>query len=340
MLTDRGRRDSNYGRLADWQWERLTSFSDTFTCYSAAIATWTAASDARWPAVVNPGLCLTLTSRPDGIFGFAYFRPTLRAELDLERTGSDEPDQAIDGVLRELSRTGRVIVAGDGFRLPWHVAYERRHAPHWYVLQEAREGFEVFDAFTARNDLGMQTVTRRPVSRAELPQLLMALPEDDTIFRLREVFAFGDEAAPLRWHRYQWFVHGGVDKGREPSGPAGPDAVRRLAAHFRDRGQELAAYGQADDIWSIARHRSFLCRVTEEAVLGSPETGLADWLDVHARPLATRWSHVAPLLLQATLSLESGRQASMSVADTLDELAEREAAARASFPGDRVAVPT
>jgi hypothetical protein len=339
MLTETGRRGSRYGRLTEEQWERVTSFSETFTCYSAAIASWTAAADAGWPAVVNPGLCLTLTSGPDGIFGFAYFRPALRAELGLERTGSDEPDRAVDGVLAELSRTGRVIVAGDGFRLPWHVAYERRHAPHWYVLQESREGLEVFDAFTARNDLGMQSVTRRPVCRAELPQLLLALPEDDTILRLREVFAFGDEAAPSRWYRYQWFVHHGVEKGREPSGPAGPDALRRLAAHFRDQGQELAAYRQADDIWSIARHRSFLCRVIEEAALGSPDGGLAEWLDMHARPLATRWSHVAPLLLQATLALQSGRQASTSVADTLEELAEREAAAAASFPDDRVSLP-
>jgi hypothetical protein len=48
---------------------------------------------------------------------------------------------------------------------------------------------------------------------------------------------------------------------------------------------------------------------------------------------------VAPLLLQATLALQSGRQASTSVADTLEELAEREAAAAASFPDDRVSLP-
>lgn len=319
------------------RWEHVLSFSDTFTCYSAAIAVWTAAADEAWPAIVNPGLHLTVTDTSNGIFGFAHLPPTLRADLGLMRTGTADPQEAVEGVLAEITRTGRTIVAGDGFRLPWQAGYERRHAPHWYVLQEAPEGLEVLDPFTALNDLGQQAVTRRPVPQDDLPQLLLALPQEDPVFRLREVFAFGDDTTPSQWHQHQWFVHGAVDDIRKPAGAEGPEAVRRLAAHFRERGQDIDAYRQADDIWSIARHRSFLCRVVEETMLVREDDVIADWLEVHATPLAKRWGHVSPLLMQATLTLESGRPASTSVADTLDELAERETAAAAAFPGDRTA---
>lgn len=316
------------------RWERVTSYGDAFTCYSAAMATWAAAAVEEWPAIVNPGLSLTVTDAVDGIFGFAYFPPSLRAELGLLRAGADNAAEAIDGVLGEIAQSGRVIVAGDGFRLPWHVAFERRHVPHWYVLQEAPEGLAMFDAFTARNALGMQNVTRQVVSRDCLPQLLLALPKDDPIFRLREVLAFGDDTTPLPWHAYQWFVHGKVDAVRKPEGADGPEGLIRLAAHFRDRGQDLGAYGQADDIWSIGRHRAFLCRLVQENVVAREDGELARWLEQHVAPLAKRWSHVAPLLMQATLALESGRPASTSVADVLEELAEREEAAAQVFPGD------
>ncbi len=320
-------------RLTPERWQRVTSYSDTFTCYSAAMATWAAAANDEWPELINPGFALTVTDSEDGIFGFAYFRPSLRADLGLVRAGADDPADAVDGVLGELARSGRAIVAGDGFHLPWHVAFERRHAPHWYVLAEDPEGPVMFDAFAARNELGLQEVTSEPVSPDSLPRLLRALPQEDPVLRLREVLAFGDDTAPLPWHAYQWFVHGAVDGVRKPEGADGPNGLLRLAAHFRDRGQDPAAYGQADDIWSIGRHRAFLCRLVEEIAAERGDGGLAGWLEEHGTPLAKRWGHVAPLLMQATLALRSGRPASTSVPDVLEELAGREEAAAETFPG-------
>ena len=51
-------------------------------------------------------------------------------------------------MLDESARSGRVIVAGDGFNLPWHVAHGRRHVPHWFVLAATGERPEVVDPFT------------------------------------------------------------------------------------------------------------------------------------------------------------------------------------------------
>ena len=310
-------------------WEQLTSFSDTYTCYSAAVATWVAADDDQWPTVVNPGLWLSLADADDGLFGFGHFPPGLRAKLGLLRRGSLDPDarQAVEAVRTEIRRSGRVIVAGDGFNLPWHVAFDRSHVPHWFVLVEGPQGLAVTDPFACRNELGVQTAHTGPVEQALLSRVLLALPGDDPVHRLRESVALGD-VSDISNHRYQWFVHGEAGNLQAPIGLVGPDAVLRLSRHFRERGQDLAAYAQTDDIWSIARHRAFLCRYAEMLADGDADA----WLAEHGLPLAKHWSHMAPLLMQATLALGAGRTASSSVPDKLEELAERERAAAAAFP--------
>ncbi len=321
--------------LTDERWGRIGAFSETFTCYSAAMAAWRAAADDSWARVVNPGLWLTVTEPVGGIFGFAYFPPSLRARLGLARRGADDAAAAVEGVLAELGRSGRAIVAGDGFDLPWHVAFERRHVPHWYVLEQSSDDLTMFDAFAARNELGVQEPARRPVSLTDLPRLLHALPEDDPVYRMREVLAFGDDTTPLSWNAFQWFVEETVPKTAAPAGTDGPAGLSLLAKHFRDHGQEPEAYRQADDIWSIGRHRAFLSRLVAEQAESHGDAPLATWVEEHAAPLAKRWGHIAPLLMQATLALGSGRPASSSVSDVLEDLAERERAAADAFPGDR-----
>jgi hypothetical protein len=302
-------------------WPALTDYSEAFTCYSSAVATWVAAADPSWVAAVNPGLWLALTEEEDGLFGFGHFPPGLRAQLGLVRTGSDDAEEAVEAILAELSRSGRVIVAADGFNLPWHVAHGRVHVPHWFVLME---GPEVVDPFACRNELGVQVANRVPVARDALAPLVEALPGDDAVLRLRESLALGD-VTPAAAERFQWLVAADTGATRAPDGPTGPDALRRLARFFREHGQSLDTYRQADDLWSIARHRAFLTRY-------AADSGAAEWVEEHATPLVRRWGHIAPLVMQATLALGAGRTASSSVADTLEELAERETAAAAALP--------
>jgi hypothetical protein len=315
-------------------WPSLTSFSETYTCYSSALAAWAAHDESSWPRVVNPGLWLRLDDAGDGLFGFGHFPPSLRASLGLVRRGEDDGETAVCGILDEIGRSGRVIVAGDGFQLPWHVAFERRHVPHWFVLTAASEGALVVDPFACRNDLGWQEATLRPVAREDLPRLIVSLPHGDPVFVLREALAFGDDAGPLDRSRFQWFARGEVSELRVPEAYVGVDAVRRLAQHFRDQGQSPDAYRQADDLWSIARHRAFLARYASDVVDRRADRPLREWVEEHAAPLAHRWGHVSPLVMQATLALEAGRAASPSLPETLDELARREAAAEEAFPAD------
>src|SRR5437660_9760159 len=317
----------------DPPWAGLTAFSETYTCYSAAVATWIAHERGDWPSVVNTGLALTVVPVGDGLFGFAHFPPRLRAELGLVRTGLDgPPQQLVDAVLAELERSGRVIVAGDGFRLPWHVAHRRRHAPHWYALAGTPDRLEVLDPFACRSELGVQHAMRTPIAREDLASLLVALPGGDPVHEQRERLALGDDWGRWSRGRCRWLVHGEVTNSRAPEGAEGSDGVLVLARHFRERGQDPRAYAQADDIWSIGRHRAFLARHAATVAEQAHDQALGAWVHEHAETLAKRWSHVAPLMMQAALALGAGRAASASVPDALEELAARERAAAQALP--------
>lgn len=313
------------------RWEDVLTCSDCFTCYSAAMATWLAAEDERWRDVLDPGLWLTIVPHGD-VFGFGYWPPQLRARLGLVRAGSDDPAQAVAAVLAEVERSGRAIVAGETYNLPWHLARGRDHLPHWYVLATDDDALVAFDAFEYQTELGMQRPVRQPVAEDELQPILRALPPDDPVLRLREELAFGDDAAPLDWRRYQWFVRQEDVETRSPGGVIGAEAIRLLSAHFVAHAQEPEAYAQADDIWSIARHRAFLLRDATRIASASGDAELAAWIEERLAPLARRWGHIAPLLLQATLALQAGRPASGSVAEVLAELAGLEEAAAAAAP--------
>jgi hypothetical protein len=319
--------------MNDAVWRELTEFSDAFTCYSSAVASWSACERPDWPALLDAGFTLTLLDAGDGLFGFAHLSPQLRAELGLRRTGVPAPGaEAVEGVLAELGRSGRVIVAGDGMRLPWHVAYGKRHVPHWYVLTGTPESLAVHDPFACRNELGSQAATRAPVVRERLETLLVGLPGDDPVFALRERLALGDDCALPQTGGCQWFVKAEPAECRAPQGVAGELALLELARSIRARAHDPHAYDQADDIWSIGRHRAFFVRRTAMLAARASDEALADWLTAHGEPLARRWSQMAPLLMQARLAVGAGRAPSGSVSDTLEELAERERAAAQAFP--------
>ena len=318
----------------DPRWQALLAHSETYTCYSAALAAWAAFELPSWAGIVNSGLALTLVDAADGLFGFVHFPAGLRATLGLARRGADDSEEGTAGIMKELDRHGRVIVAGDGFALPWHVAAGRRHVPHWFVLTGSSSAPVVLDPFACRNDLGRQEATLQPVDPRSLASLAVAHPGDDEVVTLRESFALGDDARPLERRHFQWFERADADI-RAAVGATGPDAISRLARHFREHGDRADAYRQVDDIWSIARHRGFLAQVAADAAARSGGA-LVEWVEAQVEPLAKRWSHMAPLLMQASLAIGAGRQPTGSVAETLDELADREAAADGACPADAV----
>jgi len=312
--------------LLDEGWERLTSFRDAFTCYSSAIAAWVAHDDRTWPQTINAGLWLSVAEHDDGLFGFGHFPPGFGDALRLSVHAADDAIDARAAIAAEIERHGRVIVAADGYNLHWHVAHGRSHVPHWFTILANGQDATIVDPFAFRNELGWQEPVRVPIDVGELDSLILAVPYDDPVFRLREAWALGDGRLPVERHAYRWLSRAEGVRVDAPSTVQGPAAIRQLAKHFSSHGQDLGAYRQADDLWSIGRHRLFLAKVA-----GADPT-LTEWVTAHADPIARRWSHVPPLLMQATLALESGRAASASVPETLEALAELEVTAASTLP--------
>ena len=121
-------------------WEALTDLSETYTCYSSALATWTAVRLPSWRELLDPGLHLGLVEADDLLFGFSHFLLGLAQTLGLVRRSTDAHNEAVEAIVAESKRNHRVIVAGDGFNLPWHVAHARRHVPHWFVVAATGDG--------------------------------------------------------------------------------------------------------------------------------------------------------------------------------------------------------
>jgi hypothetical protein len=316
------------GRTADPAavWEDVAPLGELFTCYSSALAVWAAFGSGDWRSVVNTGLHLRLVEADDRLFGFSHF-PAALDRVGLERRSAEDAGEAVEGILDELATSGRVIVAGDGFNLPWHVAAGRRHVPHWFVIARRDGDAAVVDPFTCRNDLGLQQPCFEGIEESNLPSLAAAVPLDDPVVALREAFALGTDDRPLAATRYRWLRRGGRRDPTAQPGVEGAGALRRLADHFRSHVLHPEAYRQADDLWSVARHRAFFVRVASEG-----DEGLRRFAEEHGSELVRRWGHVSPLLMQATLALAGGRTPTSSLPDTLDELAEREERAAAALP--------
>lgn len=303
-------------------WDELVACSELFTCYSSALSVWTAVDDPVWPATLRTGLHLVVSEEDDGLFGFSLLPPGLGPALGLARRGADDADTAVAAIAGELEARGRVVVTGDGFHLPWHVARGRRHVPHWFTIVAGPDGPELADPFDCRTELGWQRPARQPLALGELAEVAEGLPGDDRVLALREAFALGADDRPLAAHRFGWLAGGQPGAGAPVAGVAGPAALRRLARHFQQHGDRADAYRQADDLWSVARHRAFFAH---QAAIAAEDPASQQWVTEHLAPLAARWGHVAPLLMQARLGVQAGRAPSSSLPDVLLELADREA---------------
>jgi len=220
---------------------------------------------------------MRLTEEADGLFGFAYFPPRRRAELGLVRIGTDDEREALDGVGDELARSGRVIVAGDGFHLPWHVGAGRHTCPTGSCSPRRATGgeLEIADPFACRNELGVQQPTRHAVASGELAGLLPALPGDNP--GPHAARAAGARRRHRRRDRPPLPV---VRRRRGPASSASRTASTgrgrsRPRAPLRERGQDPSAYLQADDIWSIGRHRAFLVRYAQRLAAERGNAALA-----------------------------------------------------------------
>jgi hypothetical protein len=310
----------------------LAAWGEKLTCYTAALAGWLAAEGQTWwRPLLAGGPVLRIEPAGDGLHKFAHHwrapAPSLGLALSVAQSWA-EAGPALDDL---LTRHGRVVIAGDGFRLPWQRAWRRRHVPHWFLLRRTDDGrLRVDDPLTLVNELGRQDSASVVLRREQLPEACRALPPGSVVFSLREAAALGLDD-PVIGPSYRWLspVRVGDSRRLPPQSAelARSDptvtALHDLAAAFAAEGTMPSAYRQVDDLWQALRQRELAtAALAVERVRRPCPADMPDprgWTDAVAA-----WRRLLVLLFHARLAAESGQlggRAAAVVARAFEQLA-------------------
>ena len=239
---------------------RGTVRGDLLSCYTASIAEYMTAAGIDPELAIGTQAYLAIRPAEGGICEFIQFHTPLRGDtpthsLHLRRRHTADPAEARDRITAEIARSGRAIVVGDTFNVPWQVAYQKAHAPHWFVADsltgdvppaagdgaagtalaakgagaaERAGGAEragaahVTDRFEFVNDAGEQQPYGGWVSTGDIASLAAANPDPNPVYALRDLHAFADTDdtrdtdAGIAATGYQWYELAGTPSAAEP----------------------------------------------------------------------------------------------------------------------------
>ena len=299
------------------------AWSATFTCHSGALASWSAWESPTWWRPLAAGGPTLRVVPVGGLFRFEHsVVPPVRA-LGLTLAVAAHWDVAWPAMRAELQKRGRVVIAGDAFRLPWHRAtYQAHHASRWFLLSQDQNRYIAQDPMAAVNDYGRFDPTTVQLTESELANVCRSVVGMSTVTALREQSSLGVPDAGVD-QRYRWLksvedrTQGDVET-LESAAPS--DGIDQIHVFLAERAGDPAAYRQADDLWHAVRQREFV----SASLTADP------WVDVDPavwEPVLERWRSIPPLLMYARLLAESGRtgHAVSTLLDTLQWLAEAEA---------------
>jgi hypothetical protein len=342
---------------------------DLLSCYTASIAEYLAGVGIDVDLAIGAQAYLAVRPAESGACEFVQFHTPLRGDvpthsLRLARRRADSPEEAAALITAEVARSGRAIVVGDTFNVPWQVAHATSHAPHWFVVDDVRDdaaSVHVTDRFEFINDAGEQRPFQGWLAASDLPALATANPDPNPVFAWRDQHAFADREDPdaVATAGYQWYELDGtpwaaatdaagaapgaaplLDRlaatqaaaGQAPPGArpgdgwtSGPDAVALLAEHFTAHIGDPAVYDNSDDIWVTARNRQLFADTL--SALG-PRLGLEPVTELGIwadANLAQAWAGIPQLLQYNRRSLDRGRTPRPLVADQLRGAAAAEA---------------
>lgn len=335
---------------------------DLLSCYTASIAEYMTGAGIDVDLAIGAQAYLAVRPAESGACEFVQFHTPLRGDvpthsLRLARRRTADPGEATALITAEVARSGRAIVVGDTFNVPWQVAHTKAHAPHWFVVDGVRDdaaSVHVTDRFEFVNDAGEQRPFHGWLAAGDLPSLATANPDPNPVFAWRDQHAFADREDPgaVATAGYQWYVLDGPPRaaapgtallldrlaatqaaaGLAPPGArpgdgwaTGPDAVALLAEHFTAHIAEPAAYDNSDDIWVTARNRQLFADTL--SALGprlglEPVTELGIWAEAN---VAQPWAGIPRLLQYNRRSLDRGRTPRPVVAEQLRGAAAAEA---------------
>ena len=310
---------------------RASVRGDMLNCFTSAIATYLSSYGLDYTLACGLQLYLAMKceEQQDGLAAtfIHHHRPLGEGSplftLHLTRRWSDMRDLAEQHLLQELHQKKHLLAVGDAYNLPWQIHYGRKHAPHWFVVDEIddeRHMVHVRDTFEFIDAHDIQKPFDSWLSSSDLVDLTKVHEHPSSLYLARDLHSLGSkEELPLEaYHGYQWFetvahVEASpitaasikqelIDSYEHMTGArqredlvrqgwlTGFDTVAALPAFFREHLANPRLYEMRDDFWVAGRQRSLFAHALRSAadLINRPALeDLAVWCEATLIPLWT-----------------------------------------------------
>ncbi|HEU4962903.1 MAG TPA: hypothetical protein VFV52_03450 [Bacilli bacterium] len=310
---------------------------EILTCFTSAVATYLSRYEVNYaPAIGLQSYFACKFEGGETLKGtFVHQHRSLNGEsplysLSLCRRWETDREAALAGMRAEWHKSGHLIVVGDAFNLPWLTNHGKKHAAHWFVVEEVDEAgqrFRIRDPFEFADANGTQAAYEGWIPLERLPELAKVHNTPAHPYLARDLFGFGDEEdVPLdAYQGYQWFeatapFQTGVattedlvqelhETLRQMTGQArredllrrgfvlGLEAVAALADQFREHLSNPDLYEMGDDFWVAGRQRQLFAHALRHL---AAQTGAGKWEELAAwveEKLAPLWLGIPRLML-------------------------------------------
>lgn len=307
------------------------------TCFTSALATYFAADglDYTFAFGLQLYLALKIEERDELKSSFIYFHRPLPGDFPLyrlrvKRSMTNDQSCALMALLCEYREQKRLLIPGDAYNLPWHINYRKKHAIHWFVVEEINESqqrIHIHDPFEFVDVYGTQSSYDGWLPLSSLTSLAQVCSNPSYAYLARDFHGLGtDEYIPLEeYHGYQWFEISSEVKPQKISNAyifqelvstyhamagqvrredlsqnnwyMGLEALAVLPELFCNHLTNPALYEMKDDLWGVCRHHQLFAYTLRQIARESGQLSLealANWCEETLIPL---WSSLPRIML-------------------------------------------
>ncbi len=250
-----------------------------------------------------------------------------------------------------------VIVIGDTYALPWLTSYQKKHAPHWFMIthrDQQTRCFYVNDCFEFTDETGTQHPFVGWIQDQQLEQCLRMTVVPTFLQQQRSQWALGThiDTATIRNQEYQWFestasrpnqIDGEslfftllVKTWRQHMGqehcshlPAaewhcGLQGLQFMAEHLSGSRDDPRIYEMRDDIWVMARNRQLFAHVVDKMGKALKNEHLKEYAMWYEQFLIPSWQTLPRIMHYNMQCLQRKRTISSLLSSTLQQVLEQE----------------
>jgi hypothetical protein len=250
-----------------------------------------------------------------------------------------------------------VIVIGDTYALPWLTSYQKKHAPHWFLITNRdthTRRFYVNDCFEFTDETGTQHPFIGWIEDQQLEQCLRMTVVPTFLQQQRSQWALGThiDTSIIRSQEYQWFestASTSNQAGREslfftllaktwrqhmgqehcshlPAAEwhCGLQGLHFMAEHLSAAREDPRLYEMRDDIWVMARNRQLFAHVLDKVGATLNIAHIREYATWCEEFLIPPWQTLPRIMHYNMQCLQRKRTISSLLSSTLQQVLEQE----------------